>query len=818
MDSFGRVVAILLTIILIFLVPLRYVALNQDAILDSHVHSETAEFTEHIMYAGAITIDEYTDYLRKLDATNQIYDIEIIHSKPRVSKEAGDLPVNSTFHRLLQTGTTRIMATHSHTADCYDGDAHTHSGYGGSCYTYEANGSTWVNHTHNTYCYSYSTIKVPCDPQYYNGRSKVSATEYMCYWSCPRGNSSSSGHRSTSSSCSLDHSSKNCLSKIDQQVSTLNCTLGSGYWETNYVYVLSCGKTSGAYYNGNIQVSPVCNTVITGISATKSSQTVIQGDPIIATAIGTYLDGHTGTVNCTSNYNGNIGIQNVTLTYSGKVGNAKTLGTRTAITTVTTTPRRIATSLSVVPSSFSVLNGTEPDYTVKVHYDDGSNQVITTGYTKTGFTKGAGTKTVTFTYTENGKTVDTSIIIEVKRNTKVCFNGHTYELDDFDTDLGCPVCESEIKSISVAPQYITVKQGEELNIVVTAAYKDGHTKIITNGWTSNFDSNKVGNQLVTVSYEGKSVYLSVVVKAETNNCSVCGLEYNRNEDGSDPGCPVCSTLVVEISASPGTQMVQLGEALDLTIVATFKDGHSEEVTDWTSNFNSYRYGIQEVTIYYGAVTTSVLVKVESDSKTICPICFTVYNPYEYPNGCPYCSKTVVGIEASLRNGGYQVRIGSELNLSVILEFKDGHREFAYSGWAVEGYQADTPGTQILTVNYDDFQTTLTIEVVNTLAKTICVNGHVYFLNADGSNPGCPYCDNINGNSITQEYFDCIYTDDIIKKLYETGIYALEQGDYITVTVIPKGTSVLDKLQGLFLYAPKPNKQYSYGGQINGKYI
>jgi len=502
-----------------------------------------------------------------------------------------------------------------------------------------------------------------------------------------------------------------------------------------------------------------------------------------------------------------IGMQTIEYSYTE---NGKTLY---ATCTVTVKPNVV--SLAVIPSSSTVYNGSEPNYSVRVNYEDDTSSNIITGYTKTGYTKGAGTKTVTFFYTENEKTVSTSLTIIVQRNTNTCINGHTYELDDYDTDHGCPECKITLKSIRVAPEYLTVEKGSNLEIKVTALYFDGHTEIITSGWSSNLNNSQIGNQLVTVTYGGKSAAVNVTV-VEYVTCPICGTVYQPSIEKT--GCPICSQNVVNISASPSTQVISIGENITFEVTATYSDGHSEIVYDWTSNFNTAKVGEQTVTIFYANVTTQVTVIVESDKKVTCSICGSVYDITEYPEGCPFCSKTIGRIEASLRSGGTTVPYGSELNLSVILIYRDGHRETAYNDWSVEGYDAQVLGNQILTVTYKGHQISLTVEVVNSLIKTVCINGHVYYLNADGSDPGCPYC-NLDGNiEFSQGYIDCIYTDTILEELYANGIYYFDKGDYITVTIIPRSISFIKKMQSLFKQSAVIKREYSYGGEIRGKFF
>ena len=620
MDAFGRVIAIVLAAIAIFLIPIKYIAMNQEEALDTHVYSETVKFTEDIMLQGYLTKDLYNKYLNEINAVNQLYDVEIIHGKSTEGYEIG------------------------------------------------SNNSGQV--------ISYRKEEKVCLAAHAVGNSKKGIGRFT--------------------PLSLSNNRKNISS------------IASDTTETN----------------------------------------------------------------------------------------------------------RIPASLSITPSSYTVYYGSEPTYSLLLTYDDNTSKLITEGYTKTGFTHGAGEKTVIFTYTENEKTVFSSVEILVRRNSKSCSHGHTYELDNYDNDNGCPICGTIIKSISIAPEYITLVTGSNLPITITAIYLDEHTEIITLGWTSTYDSNKLGNQLVTVTYEGKVAYASVNV-VKSLSCPICGLEYDADLTAANPGCPICSKLVISIEATPDIQSMSLGEELKLDVKANYKDGHSQYILDWDSNFNPYKVGAQEVSIFYEAVATKVKVVVESKRDTSCPICATLYNPILYPNGCPSCSKTVVGIEARLRNGGEKVQQGSELSLAIIAIYKDGHRVIRYGGCSIDGYQPNVLGKQVITVRWQNLTTTIRIEIVNTLNKTTCFNGHVYYLEEDGSDSGCPYCMDSVHSSQSKYYLDCVYMTTILEELAKNGVYYFEEGDFITLSITPKSTSYLQKLKHMFTINHDKIRSYSYGGKIHG---
>ena len=644
------------------------------------------------------------------------------------------------------------------------------------------------------------------------------------------------------------------------------------------------------WHCGQVQdETPICNQVVTYISATNPTQTVDKGGSIITTATATYLDGHKGIVNCTSNFNPNqAGMQTVTLIYSGLVGGSKTTGIRTCTATITVRDTSIPVSLTVTPSSYTVYNGTEPGYTVRVNYTSGSSKVITSGYTKTGFTSGPGTKTVTFQYTENGKTVSTSVTITVKPNlssitvspssqqveryktpsftviaryedgstkqatgyTQTGFNGSTlgsqnvtvryiensitrnasvsvtvtpvkktcpvcgtvYELNNLDRDIGCPACSSTVVGITVLPEEVDVFMGSPLPVTVEAVYRNGNKAAVT-GWTSNFNSGVIGIQEVTLTYQTFKTYVTANVMEKVRTCPACGNEYDLNTDGSDPGCPLCREEVVSISSSPEHVTIEKHQPLNLTVTATYRDGHSGQVTGWSSDLLADRSGTFDVTVSYKTATDHILVTVLEDGRIQCLYCGLDYSYREQPEGCPVCHNTILGIEASLRNGGTRVPYKSDLNLQIVIVYKDTHRSLTYSGWTTEGFQPDVLGIQTVTVWYQGFSTLLTVEVTINPLQVTCPYGHIYYLNSDGADPGCPHC--VAENSVENAIllFDTTYTKEILESLYADGTYYLKAGDYLTVTIIKTGSSVRSRIGNMFLGIGPDGRKYTFGGEV-----
>ena len=252
---------------------------------------------------------------------------------------------------------------------------------------------------------------------------------------------------------------------------------------------------------------------------------------------------------------------------------------------------------------------------------------------------------------------------------------------------------------------------------------------------------------------------------------------------------------------------------DLRVIATYRDGHTE-VDGWYTDMVPIILAF-ELTVFYQSVFDKITVTILDEGRIQCSYCGLEYIFSESPYGCPTCYYTVIAIEAGLRNGGNKVLYKSQLNLEIILIFRDTHREVTYTGYGVSGYEPDVLGFQTITVSYQEFTTTLTIEVIDNPNLVICPNGHAYYLNSDGTDPGCPTCAASEGRADAIYYFDITYTNAIIETLYEDGIFYMKQGDYFTVKVTVRNQSLRYRIQEMFTghIREKDRRSYTFGGEV-----
>ena len=79
MNSFSKVVAILIAVFVMFIGPLLYMAQKQDAISQVYVSNETTKIVDSVKNTGFLSRTIYMDFIQKIDKTSNLYKIEIAH-------------------------------------------------------------------------------------------------------------------------------------------------------------------------------------------------------------------------------------------------------------------------------------------------------------------------------------------------------------------------------------------------------------------------------------------------------------------------------------------------------------------------------------------------------------------------------------------------------------------------------------------------------------------------------------------------------------------------------------------------------------------
>ena len=193
--------------------------------------------------------------------------------------------------------------------------------------------------------------------------------------------------------------------------------------------------------------------------------------------------------------------------------------------------------------------------------------------------------------------------------------------------------------------------GDELDITVTATYSNGDVVVVKGYEVTGFNNRKAGEQVVTVTYAGKSTTVTVKVTAK----------------------------VVSITATNNQDSYEVGDPLDLTVTATYSDDTTTEVTEYdVSGYDAQTPGTQTVVITYEgqSVTVEIVVNV--------PVLTGI---------------TVVDNKAST---GYEV--GDELDLTVTANYSN-HVSYAVDDYEVSGFDNYGIGAQTITVKYISFLAT-----------------------------------------------------------------------------------------------------------------
>lgn len=211
-------------------------------------------------------------------------------------------------------------------------------------------------------------------------------------------------------------------------------------------------------------------------------------------------------------------------------------------------------------------------------------------------------------------------------------------------------CDRIITSITPTHPKQTVAIGDPLITTVTASYLDGSSKVIV-GSASFSTSSPVQNQTITITYTNivggisysKTCTITVTVIPRSRTCTN-DHTYNLNADGSDPGCPYCQTWLASLVItypSSGSITIYKGTSLQdngVALLATYMDGHTQHLhAEYIDNLDMEYVGSQNVTISYKGKYVNLTVITKRNLR-LCSVCSRYYELY--PDGsdpeCPYC--------------------------------------------------------------------------------------------------------------------------------------------------------------------------------------
>jgi len=362
--------------------------------------------------------------------------------------------------------------------------------------------------------------------------------------------------------------------------------------------VMSQSITAGKYVEQGttviLTVSSGNSTVaVTRVSVTPARYTMGIGDSYTLVATITPSNATTNTVSWKSS---NTSVAQVS---ANGVVTAKAPGTATITVTTTDGGKTASCTITVEKSLSNIIITSPPSKTVyftgnnldksglavTAEYNDGTTANVTGKCTLSGFdSSGAGTKTVTVTYTENGitRTATFTVVVSAPLLTSITMNS--------------------------APSKTSYYVGDQLNtggLSVTAYYSDGSTVDVSGRCTiTGFDSSRAGTQTLTVTYAEGSISKSVTYKVTVSPV------------------PLSS---ISITTSPYKTAYYVGDYLDtagLVVTAIYSNGSTAVVTDKCtfSGFDSSSAGTKTVTISYSdgssTKTTGYSVTVTMPSVTL----------------------------------------------------------------------------------------------------------------------------------------------------------------------------------------------------------
>jgi hypothetical protein len=666
----------MVAVLLMFFIPVCFIGLKKDSIIQVDVEKKTSEFVELVTTQGYMTRDMYERYQIGLKNTGKLYDIELLHEQKAFEPEykfrsasevieedeslwegvneyialpvTTEVPVitdpidNSGLTMNTETNASILAAAvntpalpgHVHTDACYAG--HVHKG--------KENLNFSHSHTHGSVCKEYTS------GTYY---------DVVC-------NTCGAAYRTCVASYHLDQYGNLVTDVVD--VTEINNCRNCGSPQPSKTQILARAYSCG--YSIDITGDGLTDTVLSGVNynylksypQSNNRATYTKGCYVYHKTMDfTDLFEYAG-VDCINLYDAFIKLRNtgfsiycsVPIYYSLGISASsdeddppneyvtyKAVILNNTVTFTFVNYRVQGRSISTVNPGFPVLNETAFINACSV---TGINALFrnSTGSDLTSKYSNPGAQQFRVSYSET---------------IKICPENHTVA-NKWVTTCGLVedttlICNQKV--VSIVPTHPTqaVYVGEALITTAVATYLDGSTRTVlcTTPFTSAVP---VSNKSITLTYvDAKNgtttctVIITVIPKIKT--CTK-GHSYNINNDGSDPGCPYCHNLLRSLSvAVPSSGRLTMFrnvagnlEAEGVGLLAIYLDGHMEYIySGYVDNLDPDYVGTQMVSIGYKGLKTTLQVEIFRNKRK-CDVCGLFYNLYidDTDPGCPYCKARV----------------------------------------------------------------------------------------------------------------------------------------------------------------------------------
>ncbi|MBQ9679945.1 MAG: bacterial Ig-like domain-containing protein [Ruminococcus sp.] len=358
-----------------------------------------------------------------------------------------------------------------------------------------------------------------------------------------------------------------------------------------------------------------------------------------------------------------------------------------SVTVIEKTLTKISVSKLPTKTTYSIGESLDTNgLQLKAEYDDGSNEIVTNGFTTSGFSsQSTGKKTVTVVYQGKSATFDVSVIapsFEVGNTTGVC--GSTVELNiDIENNPGIAALQLNVEYSDTDLELLSIENGEVFDDSIT--YSPLDVKPVVISWfASNSQNNSSNGTLAKLRFKIRESASSNTVKLSYDPDNVFNISFDNVYFETFDGAVTVkekSLTKISVSKQPTKTTYFIGQALDTTgleLKAEYDDGSSETITSGfnTSGYSSTTAGYKTVTVSYGGKTTTFKVTVRKKSLTKI-----------YVSKLPL--KTEYFVDEALDTTGLELKA----------DYDDGSTETITSGFITSGFNSTTAGTKTVTVAY-----------------------------------------------------------------------------------------------------------------------